>query len=379
MSRIKLVAPCLFGIEKILAREIKELGYEIEKTEDGRVSFITDEYGVCKSNIWLRTAERVMVKLGEFEARTFEELFQNTKKLDWDKWIPKDANFPVAKASSVNSKLFSTSDIQSIVKKAAVENLKSTYNLDVFPETGDKYPISVFINKDKVTICLDTTGESLHKRGYREISSKAPIRETIAAALVSLTPWKHDRILIDPFCGSGTILIEAAMIGINMAPGLNREFISEKWERIPKKLWWDARKEAYSLMRNDAQFTIYGYDIDESVLEVARQNAEIAGVDEYIKFEKKDMRQIQSNDNYGFIITNPPYGERLEDKKSVEKLYSDMGKSFSKLDTWSFYIITSHPEFENFFGRKADRKRKLYNGMLRTDYYQYLGPKPNSR
>ncbi len=379
MNNITLIAPCFFGVEKILSREIQNLGYEVVKVEDGRVTFKTDEYGICKSNIWLRTAERVMVKIGEFEARSFEELFQNTKALPWHEWIPKDGEFPVTKASSINSKLYSVPDIQSIVKKAVVERLKEEYNIDWFPENKEVYPIHVFIHKDKVVLSIDTSGAALHKRGYREVASKAPIRETLAAALVSLTPWKAERPLIDPFCGSGTILIEAAMMGLNIAPGLNREFSAERWERISKKRWWDARKEAHDMIRKDVDFKIKGYDIDEKVLAIARENAALADVGEYIDFEKKDARDIQSKDTYGFIITNPPYGERLEDKEKVKKLYTDIGKAFLPLDTWSFYIITSYEEFENVFGKKANKKRKLYNGMLRADLYQYFGPKPEKR
>ncbi|KXZ39851.1 putative N6-adenine-specific DNA methylase [Alkalithermobacter thermoalcaliphilus JW-YL-7 = DSM 7308] len=379
MNSIKLIAPCLFGLEKVLSREIKELGYHIEKVEDGRITFLADEYGICKSNLWLRTAERVMVKLGEFEAKSFEELFQNTKKIKWSNWIPKNGNFPVFKASSIKSNLSSVPDIQSIVKKAVVESLKEEYNLEIFPETGEKYPIHVFINKNIVTLSIDTSGETLHKRGYREKSNKAPIRETLAAGLISLTPWRSNRLLVDPFCGSGTILIEAAMIALNMAPGLNREFVSEKWAKIPKKMWWDARKEAYDLMVKDTDFMLYGYDIDKDVIEIAKENAQIAGVDHCIKFIQKELKELCIENNYGFIITNPPYGERLEDKKSVEKLYRDMGKIFSKLDTWSFFVITSHPEFEALFGKSSDKKRKLYNGMLKTYFYQYFGPKPNNK
>lgn len=380
MSTMQFIAPCLFGLESLVSREIKDLGYEVEKVEDGRVTFITDEYGLCKSNLWLRTAERVMLKIGEFEARSFEELFEKTKALPWHQYIPQDGSFPVTKASSVKSKLFSPSDIQSIVKKAIVESLKQKYDIDQFPETGASYPLQVFINKDVVVISMDTTGDSLHKRGYREVASKAPIKETLAAAMISLSPWKEDRAFIDPFCGSGTILIEAAMKALNMAPGINREFIAEKWENIlPKKTWWDARNEAHGLIKEDIKLNLQGYDIDEDVLKIARENAEIAGVEEHIHFQKRDMRELSSKEKYGFIITNPPYGERLEDKKTVERIYEDMGKTFFKLDTWSFYIITSHEGFEKYFGKKADKKRKLYNGMLKTDLYQYFGPKPPKR
>ncbi|MFZ5351586.1 MAG: THUMP domain-containing class I SAM-dependent RNA methyltransferase [Bacillota bacterium] len=376
MERIELTAPCNFALEAILSREIKELGYEVSRVEDGRVSFFTDETGICRANLWLRTAERILIKIAEFHAETYEELFQNTKKVKWFEWIPKDAEFPVAKASTIKSKLFSPSDIQSIVKKAVVESMKSKHKLDWFPESGAKYPIHVFLNKDRVNLYIDTTGTSLHKRGYREVSSEAPIKETLAAAMLQLTPWKFDRLLIDPFCGSGTIAIEAAQMGLNMAPGLGREFISEKWSYKDKNIWRRSREEAKSMIRSDVKLKIQGYDIDESVLKIARKNAALAGVGDQIHFQKRDVRELSSSDSYGFIVTNPPYGERLEDRKSVEQLYRDMGEAFKKLSTWSFYIITAHEEFERYFGKRADKKRKLYNGMLKTDLYQYFGPKP---
>lgn len=376
MGKIELTAPCNFALEAVLAREIRDLGCETTEVQDGRVNFETDEYGICMANLWLRTAERILLKVGEFYAETYEELFENTKKLPWYKWIPRDAEFPVAKASSIKSKLFSTSDIQAIVKKAVVESMKQKHKLDWFPEKGAKYPIHVFLNKDKVVLYIDTTGYALHKRGYRELANEAPIKETLAAAMVLLTPWKADRLMVDPFCGSGTILIEAAMIGLNIAPGLNRDFIAEKWEQVPKKLWDKARAEARDKITTDTKLMLQGYDIDERALRVARENAKLAGVENQIHFQKRDVRELSSADKYGFIVTNPPYGERLEDTKSVEYLYKDMGRVFAKLDTWSFYIITAHEGFERFFGRRADKKRKLYNGMLKTDFYQFYGPKP---
>lgn len=376
MREIELVAPCNFAVEAILSREIKSLGYEVSKVEDGRVSFIADEEGICRSNLWLRTAERILVKVGEFDAVTFEELFEKTRRLEWHEFIPEDAEFPVAKASSIKSKLFSTSDIQSIVKKAVVESLKKRYRVEWFPETGERYPIHVFLNKDRVSLYLDASGSALHKRGYRELSNAAPIKETLASTMVQLTPWREDRALIDPFCGSGTILIEAAMLGLNMAPGLNRSFAADSWSWIPRGTWERAREEAGSLLRKDIQLNIQGYDVDEGALKIARNNARLAGLEGRIHFQKRDMKELSSKDHYGFIVTNPPYGERLSDQRSVEGLYREMGKVFSRLDTWSFYIITSHEEFERFFGRKADRKRKLYNGMMKADLYQFFGPKP---
>ena len=376
MSKIELVAPCNFAVEAILSREIKSLGYEVTKVEDGRVSFMADEEGICRSNLWLRTAERILVKIDEFEALSFEELFEKTKRLQWHRWIPKDAEFPVAKASSIKSKLFSTSDIQSIVKKAVVESLKTKYKQQWFEETGERYPIHVFLNRDMASLYLDTSGLSLHKRGYRELSNAAPIKETLAAAMVLLTPWKADRAFIDPLCGSGTIPIEAAMIGLNIAPGRGRSFVSDNWRWIGSKLWNRAKEEAGALERRDDVLNIQGYDIDESALKVARINAKMAGLEDKLHFQKRDISELSSKEKYGFIVTNPPYGERLSDSKSVEGLYKEMGKVFSRLETWSFYIITSHEGFERFFGRRADKKRKLYNGMMKTDLYQFFGPKP---
>ncbi|NMS91772.1 class I SAM-dependent RNA methyltransferase [Clostridioides difficile] len=377
MKSYTLISPCFFGMEKMLAREITNLGYEIIKTEDGRITYKTDEFGIAKSNMWLRCAERVHLKIAEFEAKSFDELFENTKRINWSRYIPYGAQFPISKASSIKSKLYSTPDVQAIVKKAIVESLKKSYLEEgLLKEDKEKYPIFVFIHKDKVTISIDTTGDALHKRGYREKANKAPIRETLASGLIYLTPWKAGRILVDPMCGSGTILIEAAMIGINMAPGLNREFISEKWRTLDKKIWWDVRKDAFNKIDNESKFKIYGYDIDEECIEIAKENAEIAGVDEYIEFNIGDATQFKSEDEFGFIITNPPYGERLEDKDSVKQLYKELGYAFRRLKNWSYYLITSYEDFEYEFGQKADKKRKLYNGMLKTNFFQYPGPKP---
>ncbi|MEG0856678.1 MAG: class I SAM-dependent RNA methyltransferase [Terrisporobacter sp.] len=377
MKNYTLVAPCFFGVEKMLGREIQNLGYEIIKTEDGRVTYSTDEYGIAKSNLYLRCAERVHLKIAEFEARTFDELFENTKKINWAQYIPFGGEFPVSKASSIKSKLFSTSDIQSIVKKAVVESLKKSYlETGMIKEDKEKYPIYVFIHKDKVTLTIDTSGDALHKRGYREKANKAPIRETLAAAIMYLVPWTPGRTLIDPMCGSGTLLIEAAMKGLNMAPGLNRNFISEKWRTIDKQIWWDARREAYDQINDDLEFKIYGYDIDEEALEIARENAEIAGVEDYIIFEHKNALDLTSDEEYGFIVTNPPYGERLEDTETVKMLYKQLGYVLRKLKKWSYYLITSYEDFENEFGEEATRRRKLYNGMLKSNLYQYIGPRP---
>ncbi len=377
MAKILLTTPCLFGLESLLKNEIKQLGYDIESVEDGRITYRTDELGICRSNLWLRTAERVLVNMGAFEAKSFDALFENTKKIPWEKWIPKKGRFWVKKASSIKSQLFSASDIQSIVKKAIVERLKSVYSLSWFEESEEDYPIRVFIKKDQVSIGIDTTGDSLHRRGYRQLTSKAPLSETLAAALVQLTPWQKDRLLVDPLCGSGTIPIEAALIGLKIAPGLNRSFTAMQWTKsIPKKLWNNALEEANDIRDRHSKLTIQGYDIDDSILRAARENAKRAAVDEQIHFQQRSIQDFSSLKKYGFIITNPPYGERLEDKESVIKLYQDMGRAFLNLDSWSYFIITAFEDFERYFGKKSSKKRKLYNGMMKANLYQYYGPKP---
>lgn len=377
MDRFKLVVPCHFGLEAVLKREIYDLGYDIELVEDGRVTFEGDAEAICRANVFLRTAERVLLQVGRFKAETFEELFQNVKALPWEEYIPQNGKFWVTKASSVKSKLFSSSDIQSIAKKAMVERMKQKYNVSWFEEDGEEYPVRIFINKDEVTVTLDTTGESLHKRGYRQMTAKAPISETLAAALIMLTPWKKDRILVDPFCGSGTFPIEAAMMGANIAPGMNRNFRAEKWDNlIAKREWYDAVEEANDLIERNIDMDIQGYDIDESVIKAARANAKMAGVEEFIHFQRRSVSQLNHPKKYGFIITNPPYGERLEEKEDLPDLYTDIGEALKRLDTWSAYMITSYEDAEKYIGKKADKNRKIYNGMLKTYYYQFLGPKP---
>ncbi len=377
MNRIELIAPCHFGLEAVLKREILDLGYEISSVEDGRVTFQGDAEAVCRANIFLRTAERVLLKVGSFQAVSFEELFEKTKALPWEAYIPKDGKFWVTKASSVKSRLFSPSDIQSVMKKAMVRRLQEHYHMEWFPEDGPEYPVRVFLMKDQVTVGIDTSGASLHKRGYREVSGKAPITETLAAALIMLTPWRGDRILVDPFCGSGTFPIEAAMMAANIAPGMNRSFTAEKWTNlIPKKLWYDTVDEASDLIREPEETDIQGYDADEDVIRIARRNAAEAGVEHMIHFQRRDVRDLSHPRKYGFIITNPPYGERLEDKKDLPELYRAFGESFRRLETWSAYMITSYEDAERYFGRKADKNRKIYNGMLKTYFYQFQGPKP---
>lgn len=376
-NKYELFAPCHFGLEAVLKREIIDLGYKVTEVVDGRVSFEGDEEAIARCNVFLRTTERVMLKVGSFKAVTFDELFEKTKALPWENFIPKDGKFWVKKASSIKSKLFSPSDIQRIVKKAIVDRLSGKYNILRFPEDGSEYPIRITILKDEVTVGLDTSGESLHKRGYRRLTVKAPITETLAAALISLTPWKKDRLLIDPFCGSGTIPIEAAMIGLNIAPGMKRDFQAMTWDNIlPKSLFKEAKKEAEDLVDRETKLSIQGYDLDTSALDAARGNLSFAGLEGNIHFQQRDMRDISSAKKYGFIITNPPYGERLEEKEAMPQLYREMGKAFQRLDEWSYYIITGFEDAPKYFGRKPDKNRKIYNGMMKTYFYSYQGAKP---
>ena len=380
MERYELIAPCHFGLEAVLKKEVVDLGYEVTEVENGRVTFIGDAEAICRANIFLRTAERVLLKVGSFKAVTFDELFEATRAIPWEKYLPKDGKCWVKKASSISSKLFSPSDIQRIMKKAIARHMQEYYDLDRMPETGNEYPLRVFFYKDQVTVGIDTSGESLHKRGYRQMTSKAPITETLAAALILLTPWKADRILVDPFCGSGTFPIEAAMIAANMAPGMNRSFLSESWTNlIPKKCWYDAIDEATEMVDDTVKVDIQGYDIDGEVIKAARENAERAGVDHMIHFQERPVAQLSHPKKYGFLITNPPYGERIEDKKNLPELYKTIGERFAALDSWSAYIITAYEDTERYFGRKADKNRKIYNGMMKTYFYQFMGPKPPSR
>ena len=380
MKTYELIAPCHFGLEAVLKKEILDLGYEISQVEDGRVTFIGDDEAVCRANIFLRTAERVLLKAGCFKAETFEELFQGTRAIPWEEYIPEDGKFWVAKASSIKSKLFSPSDIQSIMKKAMVERLKKHYGVTWFPENGASYPLRVFLYKDMVTVGIDTSGDSLHKRGYRTLTSKAPITETLAAALIMLTPWNRDRILVAPFCGSGTFPIEAAMLAANMAPGMNRSFLSEEWRNlIKRKCWYEAMDEANELVDTDIKVDIQGYDIDGDIVKAARSNAESAGVADMIHFQQRPVSALSHPKKYGFILTNPPYGERIEDKSNLPALYREIGERYAALDAWSMYLITSYEDAEKYIGRKADKNRKIYNGMMKTYFYQFMGPKPPRR
>lgn len=377
MRKFELIAPCHFGMEAVLKREIDDLGYDITEVADGRVTFFGDEEALCRANVFLRTAERILIKVGSFHAETFEELFQGTKAIPWEEYLPADARFWVAKAASVKSKLFSPSDIQSVMKKAMVERLKQHYTVSWFSEEGESFPVRVFLMKDEVTVGLDSTGESLHKRGYRKLTAKAPIAENLAASLILLTPWNKGRILVDPFCGSGTIPIEAAMMAAGMAPGMNRSFTAENWPHIvAKRNWYDALDEAREALDPTVETDIQGYDIDDDMVTIARENARLAGVDKLIHFQRRGVEQLSHPKKYGFLITNPPYGERLQDKKEMPALYRTIGERFRALDSWSMYLITAYENAEQDIGRKADKNRKLYNGMMKTYYYQFLGPRP---
>lgn len=377
MKTYELVAPCHFGLEAVLKKEIYDLGYEISTVEDGRVTFIGDEEAICRSNIFLRTTERVLLQVAKFRATSFEELFEGVKKIPWENYIPEDGKFWVAKASSIKSQLFSPSDIQSIVKKAMVERMKTVYQVEWFPETGSSYPLRISIMKDEVSIGLDTSGDSLHKRGYRLLTSRAPITETLAAALIKLTPWRSDRILVDPFCGSGTFLIEAALMAANIAPGLNRKFAAMEWDNlIDPQLWQDSFEEARELVDTDVEVSLQGYDIDNEIIKAARDNAKRAGVEHLIHFQQRSIKEMNHPKKYGFIITNPPYGERMEEKSYIPELYGEIGNAYRRLDAWSMYIITACEETEKYVGEKAAKNRKIYNGMMKTYFYQFIGPKP---
>lgn len=377
MKRFELIVPCHFGLEAVLKQEIIDLGYDISVVEDGRVTFYGDEEAVCRANIFLRSAERILIKIGSFHAESYEDLFQGTKSLEWEEFVPKDGRFWVTKAASVKSKLFSPSDIQSVMKKAMVERMKQAYGISWFEEKGESFPIRAFLHKDEVTVGLDTTGESLHKRGYRKLTAKAPIAENLGAALIMLTPWRGDRILVDPFCGSGTLPIEAAMMAAHMAPGMNRSFTAESWGHIVgRKLWYDTIDEANEMVDLHVETDIQGYDIDEEMVAIARQNAKLAGVDQLIHFQRRGVDQLSHPKKYGFIITNPPYGERIEEKKDLPQLYRMIGERYRALDAWSLYLITAYENAQQDIGRKADKNRKIYNGMMKTYFYQYMGPRP---
>lgn len=376
MAKLELIATATFGLEAVVKREIEDLGFQVIRSEDAKITYTGDERAIVKSNLWLRCADRVLVKLGEFNAYSFEELFQQTKALPWEQWIPEDGKFTVT-GSSVKSKLYSVPDCQSIVKKAIVEKLKDTYCKEWFEETGPEYIIKVTILKDRVTITLDTSGAGLHKRGYRVRDVEAPIKETLAAAMVKLSFWKAGRLLVDPFCGSGTIPIEAAMIGRNMAPGISRKFAAEEWSNIPKELWKEERKLAFEAILHDSDIRIQAYDINPAAIKASIENAMEAGVDDCIEFKTQPLKNLVFPEDHGIMICNPPYGERIGEKEGIHRIYKDLERLFKENPTWSLYLITTDKELEALtFGRPADRRRKLYNGRLEVCYYQYYGTKP---
>ncbi|RIW33102.1 class I SAM-dependent RNA methyltransferase [Bacillus salacetis] len=373
--KFKLIATAAMGLEALVAKEVRDLGYECE-VENGKVIFEGDEKAIARANMWLRTADRVKILVGEFKAYSFDELFEKTKALQWEDYLPVDAQFPV-QGKSVKSKLYSVPDCQAIVKKAIVNRLQTAYHRTSWlDESGAVFKLEVAIHKDVASLTIDTSGQGLHKRGYRIGQGEAPLKETLAAALIQLTTWNPDRPFADPFCGSGTIPIEAALIGQNIAPGFNREFISEKWTWMTENIWDEVRMEAEDLADYDQPLEIMGTDIDHRMVEVAKNNAFEAGLGELIQFKQMQVKDFHSDKSYGVIVGNPPYGERIGERKEVEQMYKAMGAAFDKMETWSKYIMTSHEGFEEVYGKKATKKRKLFNGFIRTDYYQYWGPRP---
>lgn len=374
MDKFEIVIPCIFGLEALIAKELKWLGYDTHKVEDGRVTFLGTFEDVAKANLHLRCGERVLIKVGEFSATSFEELFEKTKALDWSRWLSKSAAFPV-KGFCLKSTLASMRDCQAIIKKAIVSSLSEKYGIEWFEEDGASYQIQFSVMKDLVTLMIDTSGDGLHKRGYRRISNAAPLKETIAAAMVMLSFWKYEYPLCDPFCGSGTLPIEAAMFKRNIAPGLMRTFACEGFDQSDPVLWSRLREEAQS-KRRDTPLTILASDIDPATIEIATENARIAGLSDVIKPQVADATKFTSDIRYGSIICNPPYGERLSDSKECQKLYQYMGKAFERLPDWSYYILASDENFENHFGRKADKRRKIYNGMIKCNIFQYYGARP---
>lgn len=372
MKQLTLIATAPQGLEALVARELKELGYADQQGENGRVAFQGDLAAIARSNLWLRTADRVLIQMAKFEARTFEELFQGVYACPWADWIPQDGNFVIEGRSHL-SQLSSVPACQKIVEKAVVEKLRTRYPITWFPKTGAKYRIEVALLKDVALITLDTTGPSLHKRGYRKLAAEAPIKETLAAAMILLARWHPERPLLDPFCGSGTIPIEAALIAHNMAPGLHRQFDSENWSVIGERIWTEARDEAFDMVNEDAPLEITGSDVNPEVLELAKHHLRAAGLSKSVRLLQRDVADMNALRAHGYLITNPPYGERLGEREAVEELYRTLGRKAKELDDWSVFVITAHKEFEKFYGRRADKKRKLYNGRIECDLYQYLG------
>ena len=375
----QLVATAASGIEALTGKELKDMGYEVQ-VENGKAFFKGSTADIIKTNLWLRTADRIKIVFGTFEAKTFDDLFEQTKALPWEDILPMDAAFPVS-GKSVKSTLYSVPDCQSIVKKAIVDRLSDVYSRRArLSESGAEYPIEVSILKDEVSLTIDTSGSSLFKRGYRTEKGGAPIKENMAASLIKLTSWFPDKPFYDPTCGSGTIPIEAALIGLNIAPGLQRSFISEDWNIFAADEWKTLRTEAKMAANYDVELDILGTDLDQNMIEIAKRNAEKAGVEDFIEFRQLALKDFKTDKEYGVIVSNPPYGERMDDQDYVENLYKQMGQAFKPLETWSKYIITSDLNFEEFYGQRATKKRKLYNGRLRTDYFQFWGkrrPRPN--
>ncbi|MFZ4452468.1 THUMP domain-containing class I SAM-dependent RNA methyltransferase [Salibacterium aidingense] len=374
-DHVTLIATATMGLEALVAREVKELGYENVTVENGRVEFEAPVEAVARTNMWLRTADRVKIKVAEFKAYSFEELFERTKATAWEDYLPEDAEFPVI-GRSVKSTLYSVPDCQSIVKKAVVERLKQTYHKEWFAESGGVYKIEIALHKDTAVLTIDTSGAGLHKRGYRAVQNTAPLKETLAASLVMLTNWQPDRPFADPFCGSGTIPIEAALIGQKIAPGFNRDFAAESWEWLDPGIWERARQEAEDKAEYDQPLEIQGSDIDHRIVELARENAMEAGLYGVVSFKQMQASDFTAKKPYGCLVSNPPYGERLGEKESIDTLYQEIGQAFRSLETWSIYILTSNEKFESLYGKKATKKRKLYNGKIKTDYYQYWGQRP---
>ncbi|MGZ0167834.1 MAG: THUMP domain-containing class I SAM-dependent RNA methyltransferase [Planctomycetales bacterium] len=373
-----LTARLGFGLEAVVSRELKSLGFEDLKSEDGRVHFSGGVDAIVRANLWLRSADRIVLQLGEFTAMDFGELFDRTRDLPWEEWLPRDAEFPVTGRSS-KSQLHSVPDCQRIVKKAIVERLRSAYDVDWFEETGPLYPIEVSVLKDNVKLTIDTSGAGLNKRGYRKLTAAAPLRETLAAAMVQLSVWNPDRPFVDPFCGSGTIPIEAAMIATNRAPGLNRSFACTDWPQIEDSVWEHAWQEAKDLMKPAPEELLIGTDVDPVALGMARYHANRAGVGELVHFQQRPFHELSSQKKYGCVITNPPYGERLGEAEEIERLYSSMAGVFSKLDTWSFFVLTAYSDFQKSVRRQSTRRRKLYNAKIACTLHQLLGPRPPRR
>ncbi len=372
MTKFNLIATCAAGVEALVGNELRDLGYEVQ-VENGRVRFQGDEKDIARTNLWLRIADRVKIVVGEFQAKTFDDLFEKTKALPWDEYIPMDGKLHIA-GKSVQSTLYSVPSVQSIVNKAVIESIKETYHRrGMLPETGALYPIEVSLRKDKALITLDTTGDSLFKRGYRTEKGGAPLKENLAAALIALTTWRKDRPFVDPTCGSGTIAIEAALIGQNIAPGFNRSFLCEDWDWMSKDMWEEVREDADEQMDYDADLDILGFDIDGKMIKIAEQNALAAGVAHNIEFRQQAVKDFTTDKEFGIMVSNPPYGDRMGEEEAVQQLYREMGEAFRPLTTWSKYIITSELDFEKYFGARATKKRKLYNGTIRTDYFQYWG------